>query len=693
MELSLYRYRPLEGKTWIRVLRLLPDISINSPLQCHIIHLDRKQVVANAVSRVNSKKRKRGCDEAVTSYEAVSYVWGKADFTQQLTVLPYESVYSLLEMRDWEGCRTIMITRNVETMLRYFRKRDEVLDLWIDAVCLDQSDKEEVGHQVALMGGIYGQASRTRIWLGLEYYDVASVFEFFSKRKHSSWRLAFQNTFKERSAQCVGRFLERPWFTRRWVVQELGLSRNAVFYVAHHMIEWNLIKPLIAQFGLLLHERDDVKLSDEARHGLLLLELSEDSGGSLLKRLFINATLLCEHPKDRLQAFHGLCARDPVWAAVATRCDSDTWMYKVSWQEFYKAISRYYIMNGLPHESVLVHVATFGSLADSCPTEASFYPDWSKPRKPYTDHWRGLTDPAEYTYMAPYSRELGIGLAFPTRGDAILARLPTMRVHTRISKESILCTTHRGMKHFIRSLLPHRCSGCQGRNLSEVKVLEAICNLVLDFERDPVREAQIDQLNAVPQFAWSRSINPLYTKGYDLPKLGADDAFLQDEMHDTDSISEYLVSKILNLLPTILAKFTIFGTECYSRVAPNGTKWYMFGIGLCDRSVSGFDVLEHDLIVCSKERWKDEQPNMMPCLTPFISRIGGENNLSPDNDPQDQQWHRPNLGRHWNDSEPATTGRFGGMVYMGKFAAFPCSRGEVNCPIEPALPQRKIFLV
>lgn len=40
--------------------------------------------------------------------------------------------------------------------------------LWIDAICINQSDDDEKSHQVAMMGDIYGKAATGLLWLGEE---------------------------------------------------------------------------------------------------------------------------------------------------------------------------------------------------------------------------------------------------------------------------------------------------------------------------------------------------------------------------------------------------------------------------------------------------------------------------------------------------------------------------------------------
>jgi hypothetical protein len=45
--------------------------------------------------------------------------------------------------------------------------------LWIDAICINQSDNEEKSQQVRLMGEIYSKAEVVRVWLGPSTEDVS----------------------------------------------------------------------------------------------------------------------------------------------------------------------------------------------------------------------------------------------------------------------------------------------------------------------------------------------------------------------------------------------------------------------------------------------------------------------------------------------------------------------------------------
>ncbi|KAF2105436.1 heterokaryon incompatibility protein-domain-containing protein, partial [Lophiotrema nucula] len=82
-------------------------------------------------------------------YEALSYVWGYSRSTRLIHVQEKET----------------QVTENLEAALRDLRYDDQPRLLWVDALCINQSDGEEKGHQVRMMGNIYSGAERVICWL------------------------------------------------------------------------------------------------------------------------------------------------------------------------------------------------------------------------------------------------------------------------------------------------------------------------------------------------------------------------------------------------------------------------------------------------------------------------------------------------------------------------------------------------
>jgi hypothetical protein len=115
-------------------------------------------------SRFGSEDTIRGSLRVVSlddnpSYEALSYAWGNPSPSQQIICAEEK----------------LSITTNCYDALRQLRSNLGTTTIWVDSICINQSDEKEKAHQVALMRDIYGKATRVYIWLGKgnQYSDYA----------------------------------------------------------------------------------------------------------------------------------------------------------------------------------------------------------------------------------------------------------------------------------------------------------------------------------------------------------------------------------------------------------------------------------------------------------------------------------------------------------------------------------------
>ncbi|KAF1960665.1 hypothetical protein CC80DRAFT_387660, partial [Byssothecium circinans] len=92
-------------------------------------------------------------------YLALSYTWGDSSQTGIILV----------------GGAFFQVGKNLEIALAHLTKDEEPLTLWIDALCIDQTDNVEKSEQVQQMQHIYSRAASVINWLGpaADYSDVA----------------------------------------------------------------------------------------------------------------------------------------------------------------------------------------------------------------------------------------------------------------------------------------------------------------------------------------------------------------------------------------------------------------------------------------------------------------------------------------------------------------------------------------
>lgn len=206
-------YTPLPpDETSIRLLTLPPgpfDDEIACNLEVHYISGDYK-------------------------YEALSYTWGDVSDLRPILV---------------NGIH-INVTANLKIALQYLRHASEPRVLWIDAVCINQSDNQEKLLQIQRMGRIFSSAASVIAWLGEPTSDVDQVWSTMARIGEVIWTarvsgehdlpdtdfahgLASPDDLRQKGVDVdaidwttIWEICERPFWHRVWIIQELVLASN-----------------------------------------------------------------------------------------------------------------------------------------------------------------------------------------------------------------------------------------------------------------------------------------------------------------------------------------------------------------------------------------------------------------------------------------------------------------------------------
>lgn len=208
-----YQYLPLDReRKEIRLLSLEPG-SGTDPIRCTLEH---------AFLDTSPPPR----------YETISYVCG--DPTRKRAIFLHDMKVRVLETS--------------RTALYRMRLPDARRTLWIDAICIDQSDDDERGHQVGMMYVIYTNTFRNLIWLGPDDGSTAKAIEtmgailreYFAETQGSAHPDDFlfdaQGNLRHSDAafpvdvedSSLYEFFAVTWFTRLWVVQEALLAPDSI---------------------------------------------------------------------------------------------------------------------------------------------------------------------------------------------------------------------------------------------------------------------------------------------------------------------------------------------------------------------------------------------------------------------------------------------------------------------------------
>ncbi|KAK5659169.1 hypothetical protein OQA88_1259 [Cercophora sp. LCS_1] len=194
-----YDYSPLSELGNIRLIRLMAHEDKEAPIQCQLFEYPLK-----------------GLGQGAHLYEALSYVWGSEEDKKPIYV----------QEPDGKGgnslagkTRQLHVTQNLHALLSHIRNCLFDRVVWVDAICINQQDNKEKEPQVQSMAKIYASANRVIVWLGEASSDTDGAFEALCKS-------AAKEKISPSTPQPILALLERPWFRRIWVLQEVAVARQ-----------------------------------------------------------------------------------------------------------------------------------------------------------------------------------------------------------------------------------------------------------------------------------------------------------------------------------------------------------------------------------------------------------------------------------------------------------------------------------
>jgi hypothetical protein len=167
-------------------------------------------------------------------FEALSYSWG--DPTPNHIIIC--------------NGQTVGITSNLFGALRYLRLEDSSRTLWIDAICINQSDVEERNRQIRYMYDIYNRATRVVVWLGVDGQNselAVQAARYLRSRENRHLVIRHDHEMQclqslEEVIESLEALLQRPWFRRSWIRQEIAAARRVVVKCGHGQITWTELK-------------------------------------------------------------------------------------------------------------------------------------------------------------------------------------------------------------------------------------------------------------------------------------------------------------------------------------------------------------------------------------------------------------------------------------------------------------------
>ena len=142
-----------------------------------------------------------------------------------------------------------MIPPNLLEALAVLRLQESVRTLWVDALCINQEDSEEKSVQIPMMSRIYRRAKKVCIWLGPdEHHGAAIQFIKSEVLKLESFEALVQIEGASAGWSAIIDMLQREWFIRRWILQEILFARDSVVYYGSESILWQDFADAVSLF-------------------------------------------------------------------------------------------------------------------------------------------------------------------------------------------------------------------------------------------------------------------------------------------------------------------------------------------------------------------------------------------------------------------------------------------------------------
>ncbi|KAF2281184.1 uncharacterized protein EI97DRAFT_429246 [Westerdykella ornata] len=275
-------------------------------------------------------------------YEAVSYCWGveRGVIFIDTNPAPFPDASDAPTPSQPPASQDILPTWHplvvpaslISFLYRTRAKNGQTRTLWVDSICIDQTNIAERDAQVPHMRDIYMRAKRTLIWLGpaadrseeaLQY-----AFDLTQKLRHEiaqpgealvlppSAKAVSQTRIEvgHPGLAALIKVLDRPYFERAWIVQEVVVSQEAHVIIGDNSLHW------LWFLGGFLHLMDKhawvFEFYPGHRLGLLMelrvsgKEWEDKVDGEWFRLLSRHRSVKAGDARDKVFAFWGLTSKE-----------------------------------------------------------------------------------------------------------------------------------------------------------------------------------------------------------------------------------------------------------------------------------------------------------------------------------------------------------------------------------------------
>ncbi|KAK7409224.1 hypothetical protein QQX98_008600 [Neonectria punicea] len=191
-------------------------------------------------------------------FTALSYNWGEGSENNDVfvdmeadTEPPPKMNFGDVSVAFKRRMRRLQVKPNLYTFLQQFRDSKTEVALWVDRVCINQASNQEKQDQVSRMSMIYSTATNVSIWLGPADQDGKTdrAMDFIPHLLRDQVEQKLAANYANEWAELL-LLIRRRWFSRRWIIQELALSKNAEVRCGSKRNHWKDVSDAISIFAL-----------------------------------------------------------------------------------------------------------------------------------------------------------------------------------------------------------------------------------------------------------------------------------------------------------------------------------------------------------------------------------------------------------------------------------------------------------
>jgi Heterokaryon incompatibility protein (HET) len=335
-------------------------------------------------------------------FHALSYTWGTLQTTTDIVV----------------NGQILTITQSLEQILRAIRRPAADVAIWIDAICINQSDVIERNCIVPRIATVYDSAIGVICYLGPFDDSANEALDFvqylqepkMSRSSLGTWDIGGDEKIGPEAylSLCAAlyKLLTRPYFRRVWILQEVAYASNPLIGCGHRFdIRFDQLEKAASNLSDML--RRDPTLADQmksAAPGMTTVSEAEllyvrklsyfrhliSRGHSNLSILseFGDHTRIGKHSPGMLETailardFQATDGHDKIFALWDLAQDKDGIDFKMDYSDSVsKSFTKFAVAWAMQHKGldIIGAVCHDGKRAEFYDTAPSWCPDWTTP--------------------------------------------------------------------------------------------------------------------------------------------------------------------------------------------------------------------------------------------------------------------------------------------------------------------------